>query len=37
MLVQPRAVKPGSRVAIVFKLKDGRQIVGEFEARRPAP
>ena len=38
MLMQPRAaLKPGSRVAIVFKLKDGREVVGEFEARRPAP
>ena len=38
MLMQPRAeLKPGSRVAIVFTLKDGRELVGEFEARKPAP
>ena len=30
-------LKPGSRVAIVFKLKDGRELLGEFEARKPAP
>lgn len=38
MLMQPKAtLKPGSRVAIVFKLKDGRELLGEFEARKPAP
>ena len=38
MLMQPKAtLKPGSRVAIVFKLKDGREMIGEFEARKPAP
>lgn len=36
MLMQPQAtLKPGSRVAIVFKLKDGRELIGEFEARKP--
>lgn len=38
MLIRPKAtLKPGSRVAIVFKLKDGRELIGEFEARKPAP
>lgn len=38
MLMQPKAtLKPGSRVAIVFTLKDGRELLGEFEARKPAP
>lgn len=38
MLMQPKAtLQPGSRVAIVFKLKDGRELLGEFEARKPAP
>ena len=38
MLMRPKAtLKPGSRVAIVFKLKDGRELIGEFEARKPAP
>ena len=38
MLMQPRAtLKPGSRVVIEFKLKDGRSVLGEFEARKPAP
>ena len=38
MLMQRKAtLKPGSRVAIVFKLKDGRELLGEFEARKPAP
>ncbi len=38
MLMQPKAtLKPGSRVAVVFKLKDGRELIGEFEARKPAP
>lgn len=38
MLMQPKSMlKPGSRVAIVFKLKDGRELLGEFEARKPAP
>ena len=38
MLMQPKAtLQPGSRVAIVFKLKDGRELIGEFEARKPAP
>lgn len=38
MLMQPKAtLKPGSRVAIEFKLKDGRSVSGEFEVRKPAP
>lgn len=38
MLMQPKTtLKPGSRVAVVFKLKDGRELIGEFEARKPAP
>ncbi len=38
MLMQPKAtLKEGSRVAIQFKLKDGRTVLGEFEARKPAP
>jgi len=38
MLMQPKAtLKQGSRVAIVFKLKDGRELIGEFEARKPVP
>ena len=30
-------LKPGSRVAIEFVLKDGRKLLGEFEVRKPAP
>lgn len=38
MLMQPRAaLKPGSRVVIEFKLKDGRSVLGEFEARKQVP
>lgn len=38
MLMQPKAtLKPGSRIAVVFKLKDGGELIGEFEARKPAP
>lgn len=38
MLMQPKAkMKPGSRVAIEFTLKDGRILFGEFEVRKPAP
>lgn len=37
MLMQPRApLKPGSRVAVEFDLKDGRTVLGEFEVRKPA-
>lgn len=37
MLMQPKAtLKPGSRVAIEFRLKDGRALLGEFEVRKPA-
>ena len=38
MLMQPKAtLKPGSRIAIEFALKDGRKLLGEFEVRKPAP
>lgn len=38
MLMQPKSpLKAGSRVAIVFKLKDGREVLGEFQARKPTP
>lgn len=38
MLMQPKAaLKERSRVAIEFKLKDGRTLLGEFEARNPVP
>ena len=37
MLMQPKSpLKPGSRVAIEFELKDGRKLFGEFEVRKPA-
>jgi len=36
MLMQPKApLKEGSHVAIEFKLKDGRSVLGEFEVRKP--
>ena len=36
MLMQPRApLKAGSKVAIEFKLQDGRTLLGEFEVRGP--
>ena len=36
MLMQPRApLKAGSKVAVEFKLQDGRTVLGEFEVRRP--
>ena len=38
MLMQPKTtLKPGSRVAIEFMLKDGRKLLGEFEVRKPKP
>ena len=38
MLMKPvTTLKEGSRVAIQFKLKDGRTLLGEFEVRKPAP
>ena len=38
MLMKPKTtLKPGSRVAIEFELKDGRKLLGEFEVRKPAP
>ena len=38
MLMRPKTtLKPGSRVAIEFILKDGRKLLGEFELRKPAP
>ncbi len=37
MLMQPKSpLKPGNRVAIEFTLKDGRELRGEFEVRKPA-
>ena len=34
MLMQPRArLKAGSKVAVEFKLQDGRAVLGEFELR----
>ena len=36
MLMDPvRPVKAGNRIAIVFALSDGRELVGEFIARKP--
>lgn len=36
MLMQPRtALKAGSRVAVEFRLSDGRRVLGEFEVRKP--
>lgn len=36
MLMDPvKPVKPGARVAIVFTLSDGRELIGEFIARKP--
>lgn len=38
MLMQPHApLKPGSKVVVEFKLKDGGVLRGELEARKPAP
>jgi periplasmic copper chaperone A len=36
MLMQPTVrVAPGAKIAIAFKLDDGRTMVGEFTARKP--
>jgi copper(I)-binding protein len=36
MLMDPKSkLKPGSRVAIDFVLKDGRHVLGDFEVRAP--
>ena len=36
MLMKPRArLKPGSKVAVSFKLKDGGELLGEFVVRKP--
>lgn len=36
MLMDPKpTVRAGSRIALVFKLSDGREFVGEFVARKP--
>lgn len=36
MLMDPvKPVQPGTRIAIVFTLADGRELVGEFIARKP--
>lgn len=38
MLMRPKtALKPGSKVAVQFTLKDGGVVVGEFEVRKPQP
>jgi copper(I)-binding protein len=38
MLMQPRApLKAGSKVAIEFRLQDGRTLLGEFEVRANGP
>lgn len=35
MLMQPRApLKPGSKVAVEFTLKDGGKLLGEFVVRK---
>lgn len=35
MLMDPvRPLKPGNRIAVVFTLADGREVVGEFIARK---
>lgn len=35
MLMNPvKPVKPGTRIAIVFTLSDGREMLGEFIARK---
>lgn len=31
----PKPVKAGTRIAIVFRLSDGREMLGEFIARKP--
>lgn len=36
MLMDPvKPVKAGTRIAIVFQLSDGRELLGEFIARKP--
>ena len=36
MLMDPvKPVKSGTRIAIVFTLSDGRELIGEFIARKP--
>ena len=36
MLMQPTAqVRAGAKIAIAFKLDDGRVVVGQFTARKP--
>ena len=36
MLMDPaKPVKPGARIAIIFSLADGRELTGEFVARKP--
>ena len=38
MLMQPRApLKAGSKVAVEFKLSDGRTLLSEFEVRKSVP
>ena len=38
MLMQPRApLKEGSKVVVIFKLQDGRELLSELVVRKPAP
>lgn len=38
MLMRPSApLKDGDKVAVTFKLKDGREVTGELVARKTAP
>lgn len=38
MLMQPHApLKEGSKVVVMFKLQDGREILSELVVRKPAP
>lgn len=38
MLMQPRApLKEGSKVVVVFKLQDGRELLSELVVRKPVP
>ena len=38
MLMRPHApLKEGSKVVVIFKLQDGREILSELMVRKPAP
>ena len=38
MLMQPRAqLKEGSKVVVIFKLQDGRELLSELVVRKPVP